>query len=64
MAEALRRYCLCGATASAASTPPALAEGVIREWQRLHSGEGCGPATDGGNQKYDSRPAGAGGSSG
>jgi hypothetical protein len=39
------RYCLCGATASATSTPPALAEGVVQMWDEWHTGDGHGPAT-------------------
>lgn len=41
------RYCLCGSTVRASSTPPHLAASIIRSWYELHCGEGHGPATRG-----------------
>lgn len=39
------RYCLCGATLHARSTPPAMADRIVAEFDRWHTDPGCGPAT-------------------
>lgn len=45
MPETLRRYCQCGASCSARSTPRAAADFVIAEFERIHIGAGHGRAT-------------------
>ena len=43
-----RLYCSCGSTASASSTPPDVARGILAYWERWHTGPGherCDAAT-------------------
>ena len=41
----IRRYCRCGAAMSARSTPAATAEALAAEFDRRHTGDSHGPAT-------------------
>lgn len=43
--QTVKRYCLCGATASASSDVRSFAEGVIELFDQFHQGDGHGPAT-------------------
>jgi hypothetical protein len=45
MAERVVRHCLCGATLTARSTPARMALDVAKLFDRVHIGDGHGPAS-------------------